>query len=404
MADHHMRCFSPARLGDLTLRNRLIKAATFEGLTPGGVPGERLRDLHVELARGGVGMTTLAYCAVEPDGRLHEDTMLVHEGIRAELVTLIDAVHAEGCRVAGQMAHGGGFSKNRALVARRPKGPSFGLNRLGAAVGMPFNDAMTEADIRDLIGAYHDAARLMRDVGFDALEIHFGHGYALCQFISPKTNRRKDRYGGSLLNRMRLPLEVLEAVRAAVGDGFPILGKLSLSEGVRGGIPVEEGVEVARLLDEAGIDGIVTSGGTSSMSPMFMMRGQSFLPALIAAEPRRALRVAMRMAGPVMFGEHPFEELYFLEEARRVRAAVRCAVVYVGGASTANSFATLMREGFDFVQLGRALLADPSLPRRAHEERDYASPCTHCNRCVATIEHPRGVHCTEAAGWGEPRP
>lgn len=390
------RCFGSARLGGLLLRNRLIKAATFEGMTPGGVPSEALRDLHVRLARGGVAMTTLAYCAVEPDGRLHEDTLLVCDEVLPALVDLVDAVHREGGLVSAQMAHGGGFSKNRGLRGRRPKGPSFGINRLGAAVGMPFCDAMSEADLEALVGAYRDAALLLTSAGVDALEIHMGHGYALCQFISPRTNRRTDRFGGSLLNRMRLPLQVLDAVRGVVGADVPVVAKLSVNEHIRGGLAADEGVEVARMLDQAGIDGVVTSGGTSSMSPMDMLRGDSFLPAMIAAEPSWALRTAMRLAGPFMFPERPYEELYFLDDALRVRDAVGCAVIYVGGASTAASLERLMAEGMDFVQLGRALLADPDLPRRVADPA-YVSPCTHCNRCVATIE--RGVHCTERHRW-----
>ncbi|MCG8669385.1 MAG: NADH:flavin oxidoreductase, partial [Pseudomonadales bacterium] len=269
-------CFTPGKLNGLTLKNRFIKAGTYEGMTPNGRTTDSLRAFHQRIARGGVGMTTIGYCAVEGDGRLNENMLYMHEGIRDELTILIDGLHGLGTKVSGQMGHGGGFSKNRDLQRRRPLGPSFGVNSLGVARGMFFCDAMSHKDIDEFVAAYGRAASFMKSVGFDALEIHFGHGYGLCQFISPKTNKRSDEYGGSLTNRMRLPLRVLEAVRKSVGDDFPIIGKISLTEGVRGGLQQEDAVRISKMLDADGIDGIVTSGGSSTMNPMIMFRGDSF--------------------------------------------------------------------------------------------------------------------------------
>ncbi len=386
--------FSPARLGPLELRNRVIKAATFEGMTPGGVPGERLIDFHRTIAEGGIGMTTIAYCTTEADGRISEDMMYLHAGIEPELRRLIDAVQAAGARVSGQLTHCGNFSKNRELQRlKRPLGPSRRLNMLGTPAGLPFAGAMTLADIDHLVETYREAAALMKRVGFDAAEIHFGHGYGLSQFISPKTNRRKDDYGGSFTNRMRLPLRVLEAVREAVGSDFPILGKISMSDGVKGGVTWEEGVEVARTLDQAGLDAIVTSGGTSSFNPMLMFRGPSIMQGMIEVEKNPIARLGMKLVGPRLFRDYPYEELYFLERAQRVREAVDCAVVYIGGCSTRASLDRVFAAGFDFVQLGRPLLKDPAFVDGARVDPDYDSGCTHCNRCVGLIEHPEGIRC-----------
>lgn len=387
-------CFAPARLNGLTLKNRFIKAGTFEGMTRGGQPSARLKDFHTRIAAGGVAMTTIGYCAVEADGRLNENMMYMHESIRQPLTELIDAVHGLDCKVSGQMGHGGGFSKNRELQRKRPLGPSFGINMLGVAQGMLFCDAMTETDIRAMVQHYHDAAVFMKSVGFDALEIHFGHGYGLCQFISPKTNKRTDQYGGSLQNRMRVPLMVLEAVRKAVGDHYPIIGKISLTEGVRGGLDYDDAIVISELLDKGGIDGIITSGGTSTMNPMIMLRGGNIFRPLLKAEQNPLMKAMILLAGPVMFKNYPYEELYFLEQAKRIRERVQCNMIYIGGASTNASFATLMQQGFDFIQLGRTLLSDPDLPRLAAQQRNYQSRCMHCNECVATIEHADGIHCT----------
>lgn len=388
------KCFAPAPLNGLQLRNRFIKAGTFEGMTPKGQPTGALRAFHERIAAGGIGMTTLGYCATEADGRLNENMLYMHEGIRQPLTELISGVQIHGAKVSGQMGHGGGFSKNRELQRKRPAGPSFGINALGVAYGMIFCDAMTKADIKAMVQGYHDAAVFMKSVGFDALEIHFGHGYGLCQFMSPKTNRRTDEYGGSLVNRMRLPLEVLAAVRNAVGDRFPILGKISLTEGVRGGLDYDDAVKISQMLDQGGIDGIITSGGTSTMNPMIMFRGGNMYKPMLAAEKNPLMRLMIRLAGPRLFKDYPYEELYFLEQAKRIREKVKCNLIYVGGASTNESFERLMREGFDFIQLGRSLLSDPDLPIKAQQTVGYSSRCLHCNECVATIEHPMGIHCT----------
>lgn len=379
-------------LNGLTLKNRLIKAGTFENLSPNGIPGTELLNFHKKFARGGTAMTTIGYCAVENAGRLNANMLTMHEDYREDLRLLVQGIQDQGCKVSGQMGHCGAFSKNHTLKGR-PKGPRGGLNILGFAEGMWFCDAMTLSDIDHLVNAYSDAATFMKSVGFDALEIHFGHGYGLCQFLSPLTNRRKDNYGGCLENRLRLPLRVLTAVREAVGSDFPILGKISMSEGPRGGISYEDSIKICKALDEAGIDAIIPSNGTSTMSPMLMFRGESILPALLRYEKNRLMRIILKLMGRTMFPALPFYEMYLLEQAKRIREVIKCKMVYIGGAASAESFTQILNAGFDFIQLGRTLLADPDLPQILAEKPDYKSRCTHCNQCVGTIESPQGIHC-----------
>ena len=393
MSEHLGKCLSEAALGGVTLRNRVIKAATFEGMTPGGVPSDAFRRFHLDVAEGGVGMTTLAYCAPEPDGRLSVDTIHLHEGVRAPLSSLIADIQARGAKVSGQLVHCGGFSKNTAFEGRRPLGPSFGLNLPGMLCGLPFVGAMNEADMDQRVRVFAEAACFMQSVGFDAIEIHFGHGYGISQFISPKTNRRTDRYGGPLVNRMRHPLQILEAVRNAVGDDFPLLGKISMTDGVPGGVTYDESLEIAAMLDAGGIDAIICSGGTSSMNPMLLFRGDSFLPDLIKGEKNPLTRLGMHVLGRRLFKDYPYEELYFLDDAKRIRDHVNCKVVYLGGVSTAQSIETTMAAGFDFVQIGRALIYDPDMVTRIQSDPGYVSGCNHCNVCAALIEQPGGVRC-----------
>jgi 2,4-dienoyl-CoA reductase-like NADH-dependent reductase (Old Yellow Enzyme family) len=387
------KCFSSGTLAGLELKNRVIKAATFEGMCPGGEPSERLYDHHRGIAEGGAAMTTLAYCAVEADGRVKSEMMYMHEGIRPQLERLTREVHEAGAKISGQMGHCGNFSQNSAFQGKRPLGPSPMINMGGIPVGLPFAGAMKHSDIDRLVKLFGEAAAFMKSVGFDAVEIHFGHGYGLSQFISPRTNKRTDEFGGSLINRMRLPLRVLEAVREAVGDDFPIVGKMGLTDGVRDGLKEDEAIEVAGLLDEGGIDGLIPSGGTSSMNPMLLFRGDSLKDGLIETEKNPFMRLGLRVIGPKLFREYPYHELYFLEGAKRVRDRVkRAKVIYIGGVSTLASIETAMKE-FEFVQMGRSLWKDPAFVNNAKSNPYYVNNCNHCNRCAALIGHPDGVRC-----------
>ena len=388
------KALSSSSLNKLKLKNRLIKAGTFENMSPNGIPSQGLIDFHKRFADGGVAMTTIGYCAVENAGRLNANMFTMHEDFHSEIAQLVQGIKRHDCKVSGQMGHCGAFSKNHTLKGR-PKGASGGLNLLGFTEGMWFCDAMSLRDIDSMVGAYRDAAKFMKSVGFDALEIHFGHGYGLCQFLSPLTNHRKDNYGGNLENRLRLPLRVLAAVRAEVGDDFPILAKITMSEGRRGGLHYDDSLEICKALDAAGIDAIIPSNGTSTMNPMLMFLGDSILPALLRYERNRVMRLILRLMGKKMFPSLPFYEMYLLEQAKRIRDAVGCKLVYIGGATSGENFTQILNAGFDFIQLGRTLLADPDLPQKLAMEPRFKSRCTYCNQCVGTIESPQGIHCPQ---------
>jgi 2,4-dienoyl-CoA reductase-like NADH-dependent reductase (Old Yellow Enzyme family) len=270
---------------------------------------------------------------------------------------------------------------------------------LGLPSGMPFADEMSHADIDYMVQTFRDAAVFMKDIGFDCIELHLAHGYGLSQFISPKTNKRTDEYGGSLTNRMRLPLRVLEAIREEVGDDFPIIGKMGLMDGIRDGLHFDEALQIAQMYDKAGIDGLITSGGTSSFNVMKMFRGPSIHHGMIEQEKNIIAKTGLKILGPKMFKEYPYHELYFKDEVAQVRDKVDCQLVYIGGCSTMESLETVMNMGVDFVQLGRPLLADPAFAKHAAQALEkgevYDSGCTHCNKCVALIDAPGGIRCPE---------
>jgi 2,4-dienoyl-CoA reductase-like NADH-dependent reductase (Old Yellow Enzyme family) len=395
MSNELDRLLSPAKLAGLTLRNRVIKTATFEGMCPGGVPGSDLINHHAAMARGGVGLTTVAYCGVSPDGLTFPDQMWMHAGVFPQLQQLTAAVHAEGGAVSAQLAHCGYFTRNKPRNIPRPRGPSACINQYGVFSGVPFGGAMDSTDIVRTVAEYAAAASMVRDAGFDAIEIHMGHGYLLSQFISPLLNKRRDAYGGCLENRMRFPLQVLAAVRAAVGKDFPLLAKLNLSDGLAGGLGIEESCRAAQLLEQGGLNAIVMSGGLVSRTSMFLFRGESPLQYMVPLEKNPWQRTAMKWFGAASFPSMPYEEMYFLELARQMRRAVSMPLVYLGGVATAQSMGQAMAEGFDFIAMGRALLNDSQLLQRVRERGgNWESPCNHCNQCVASMALPGGIRCT----------
>lgn len=391
------KAFSEGQLGDLTLRNRFIKSATYEGKTPEGVPNDALLEFHRDIAEGGVAMTTIAYCSTEADGRGNGvGNMYMHDGIREPMRDVVSALKKTGARVSGQMVHCGNFTRNNRLQRSwLPRGPSLSFNLYGMLKGIPFATPMKKAHIDHLIGTFRDGAAFMKEVGFDAVEIHAGHGYAISQFISPFSNRRDDEYGGSLRNRMRLPLQVIESVREAVGSGFPIIVKMGLYDGIKKGLKIDEAVEVASMFDETGaVDALVCSGGTSSFNGALIFRGDSIGPGMAEQERNPVAKLGLRILGPYIFRTYPYEELYFLDGAKRVRDRVKNSkMIYIGGCSTMASIETVMKEGFDFIEMGRALIKDANFVNNAQKDPNYVNGCIHCNRCVPLIDAPGGVRC-----------
>jgi 2,4-dienoyl-CoA reductase-like NADH-dependent reductase (Old Yellow Enzyme family) len=266
------------------------------------------------------------------------------------------------------------------------------MNEYGLMSGLPFAGAMTEADIGATIEDFGRAAGRAIEAGFDAVEIHLGHGYLLSQFLSPAINRRRDRFGGSLDNRLRFPLAVIERVRDVVGPDRAVLAKMNLRDGFRGGLEIDEAVQIAGRLEALGVDAVVMSGGFVSKTPLFLLRGGMPLAQMIAAEKSRLHRVSLRLFGGRFMRSYPFEEMFFLPEARAVRRAVRMPLVLLGGVVSRNNLEAAMREGFEFVALGRALIADPDLVRRMERGEMERTRCNSCNQCIAEMDI-AGVRC-----------
>lgn len=380
--------FEPARLGPLTLRNRIVKAATFEGMAPAGEVSDRLVAFHRRVAAGGAAMTTVAYGAVSPEGRTYADQLWMRDDVVAGLRRLTDAVHAEGAAAALQLAHAGGFA-NPSATKQRPIAPSRAFN----SYALTFARAMRDDDLVRVRDAYARAAVLAADAGFDAVEVHLGHGYLLSQFLSPATNRRADRYGGDVEGRARFPREVLRAVRDAVPATMAVTAKLNMLDGFRGGMTAEDGIEVARMLEADGTaDALELTGGFTSRNPMFLMRGEVVFRELAALERNPVRRAGLKAVAPRVVRPYPFEEAFLARYARAVRAAVRMPLIMLGGITRLETIERAHADGFDFVAMARALLRDPSLPDDMRAGRAAASRCVPCNRCIVEMQR-GGTRC-----------
>ena len=379
--------FSPAKLGPLTLRNRIIKAATFEAATPHALVTDDLVNYHRRPAAGGVGMTTVAYCAVSPGGRTEGRQIWMRPPAVAGLRRLTDAIHAEGAAISAQIGHAGPVADSRSN-----KATALAPVRFFNPIAMKFAKRATRADIDDVIAAHANAARLAIDAGFDAVEIHLGHNYFCSSFLSPLINRRDDEFGGSLENRAKVARGVVQAVRRAVekdGAGqIAVTAKLNMSDGVRAGISTEESLQTARWLqDDGGLDALELTAGSSLVNPMYLFRGDAPVKEFAKAF-KPPMRWGVRMLGKNFLREYPYREAYLLRDAQLFRAELTMPLILLGGITNRETMDTAMAEGFDFVAMGRALLAEPDLLKRIQADGDahtVKSVCTHCNQCMTTI-------------------
>ena len=383
--------YTPFQLGNLQLRNRFIKTATYEGMCRNGQPTPALIDFHTQMAKGGTAMTTVAYGAVNPLGRTHGDQMYLREELVPFLTRLTDSVKESGGATSIQLTHCGFFTRLRQGF-RKPLAPSRIFNEYGVLQGVPFSRVMSREDLRSTVYDFAQAAKLAKQSGFDAVEIHMGHGYLLSQFLSPLTNRRTDEYGGPLYNRMRFPLEVLAAVRQSVGEDFPILCKINLSDGFKGGLSIEESVILAKRLEKDGANALVMSGGFTSKTPFYLLRGDIPLKEMIQVEKNYPQKLALRLFGKGIIKRYPFEENFFLQQALQVRKAVSMPLVYLGGVASKAGVEEVMQAGFDLIALGRALIHDPAFIQKLHDGQIDRSPCTHCNQCIVEMDR-EGVRC-----------
>ncbi len=372
--------FEPARLGPLELRNRVLKAATFEGVMPRGAVTQELIDFHTAVARGGAALTTVAYCAVSPGGRVSRDTLVFHDDLITDLTRLTDAVHAEGGAVSAQLGHAGLVAQNQSK-----KHPSLAPSTRFSAPAMGRVRGATRAQLDEVVTEFAAATRVAKSAGFDAVEVHLGHNYLLSSFMSPNLNRRKDDYGGSIANRARLPRRVVEAVRTVADGDLAVLAKFNMADGVDGGLWLDESLQFARILEADGhLDALELTGGSSLLNGMYFFRGDVPMKEFAATQ-SRLVGLGLRAFGRRIFPEYPFEEAFFLPFARQFRDALDMPLVLLGGINELATIESALGEGFDFVAMARALLREPDLVNKLAAGHSSTGLCVHCNKCLPTI-------------------
>jgi 2,4-dienoyl-CoA reductase-like NADH-dependent reductase (Old Yellow Enzyme family) len=365
--------FEQTILNGMTLANRFVRSATWEGLaTADGFATEGLANLLVKLARGNVGLIITGHAYVSPEGQAAPGQLGIYtDAHMSSLKEMVGKIHDAGGKVAVQVSHGGRYALKLANVVRL--GPSTLESK-----GKIQCREMTMGEIHRMTSQFAEAGRRARAAGFDAVQIHAAHGYLLSEFLSPFFNSRTDAYGGPTRNRARLLLEVVDAVRREVGSAFPILVKLNSQEFLEGGFTVGDMLEVASLLEKAGVNAIEMSGG-NHVAGIF----GEFFPA--------------RMRKPK--GE---EVPYYLGEARRYKERINVPLMLVGGIRSYEWARRILSEGYaDYISLSRPLIREPRLINRWKSGDTARSSCISDNGCFKPALNGQGVFCTVAAENGE---
>ena len=342
--------FTPGKIGNLEIPNRIVRSATAELMANDldGSPGERLKSLWVELAKGGTGLIISGHMYVHPSGKCHpEMTGIYSDELIPALKECVDAVHSAGGLIAAQINHGG-MQCDREAVDGTIAPSALHEDFLEQPAG-----EISTGEIEMLVDAYGQAARRSREAGFDAVQLHAAHGYLINQFISPYTNRRSDKWGGDLGGRTRFLREVMHAVRGQVGREYLVFIKFGMEDGVEGGLSAEEGAEVIALMAEMGLDAIEISGGVRANSV------------------RKGIR-------------NPAREAYFRHLVHLARRKTDLPLIMVGGMRSKAVMEDVLSSGdADFIAMCRPLINEPNFPNLLKAGRQEVSGCISSSNCWA---------------------
>lgn len=394
------KIFEEAHIGPLTLRNRTIRSAAFESMCPGHEPSQMLYDYHTSVARGGIGMTTVAYAAVTESGLSFDRQLVMKKEIIPGLRHLTDGIHKEGAAAGIQLGHCGNMS-HKAICGCIPVGASNGFNLYSPTIVR----GLRKEELAPMAKKFGDAVNLAREAGFDEVEIHCGHGYLIDQFLNPYFNHRNDEFGGSLENRMRFMTMCLEEVMKAAKDDMAVVCKMNMRDGLKNGVSLEEhSIPVAKRLQELGVHALVLSGGLVSATPMYVMRGELPLQTMTHYMDKWWLKYGIRCSKPfvknVLTKPFPYEEAFFLEDALKFREAMPdMKFIYVGGLVTGDKINEVLGHGFEAVQMARSLLNEPDFVNHLKEDPHHRCGCRHSNYCIGrmyTVEMACHQHLEEA--------
>jgi len=356
--------FEETTINGLTMRNRIVRSATWEGMCEqDGRPSEKLTSCYRDLAQGGIGLIISGYTFVRPDGKGMPGKMGIHaDEFASDYKKLTSTVHNAGGKIAIQLVHAGGET-NSACAGRQPLAPS--ALKVDQYPEMPAE--LTREEISDIISAFGEGARRAKAWGFDGVQLHGAHGFLINQFLSPLTNRRADEYGGSIENRSRFLLEVYQKVREGVGPDYPVFIKLNASDHLDGGLEIDDAVYAAKALVTVGIDAIEVSAGTPASGEKGPVREKILKPE---------------------------KEAYNLPLARRIKEAVSCPVMVVGGLRSYEIAEKIVKEDvIDYIAMARPLIREPGLVNRWLQGDRSPATCISCNSCFRPGLEEGGIYC-----------
>ena len=388
------KLFTPYQLGPITLRNRFIRSAAFENMARANRPTQELQDYHVSVARGGVGMTTVAYCAVDLSGVSFDGQLYVRDEIIPDMKRMTDAIHAEGAKASIQLGHCGNMTHFKTCHCM-PVSADMGFNLYSPTI----HRRLKVSEIKMMVQKFGEAVDFARKCGFDCVEIHAGHAYLISQFLAPRTNHRHDQYGGSFENRCRFMNEVLDAVMEHAKDDMAVVVKTNMWDDCWRGVSIEEGIKIAKEIAKHKPHGIILSGGTVSRSPMTILSGAMPHKTLAHYMPMKSywwLKAALNVPGvaAIMTPTSPFHELYFMDKAKLFQEALNeeltangqnTTLIYVGGVQSGDNCQQIMDEGFELFQLAHVLIKDPDFVKHVQENPHYHAGCGRSNYCVGRM-------------------
>jgi len=357
--------FESTAINGLTIRNRLVRSATWEGMCdPDGRPTEKLCSFYRKLAEGGIGLLISGYTFIRPEGKQLPGKMGIHtDEFAKDYEKLVKTVHEAGGKIAVQIVHAGGQaipdnSGHHPVAPSAVKAAHYSIKPL----------ELSRKEIYEITEAFGEGARRAKEYGFDAVQLHGAHGYLINQFMSPHTNLRKDEYGGSVENRSRFATEVYRNVRGKVGNDYPVMIKMNCADNMEGGLTIEDGIFIAQKLSEAGMDAVEVSSGNSASG--------------IKNGPLR------------MKINKPEKEAWNMEYARQVKAAVNCPVMVVGGFRSYDICEKVIAlEAVDCVTMSRPLIREPDLASRWEKGDRSPARCISCNRCFQPGVEEGGIYC-----------
>lgn len=354
--------FTENKIKQITLDNRLIRSATWEGMCDNaGAPTDKLIRFYEKMIEGGIGLLITGYQYVKKDGQQLPGQIGIHDNSLEEShKKLTQRIHDSKGKIFAQIAHCGGQSSSKSS-GFQPSAPS--------VVDTPqYTEEvkeLQEEEIEAIISYFSDAAVRAKNWGYDGIQLHAAHGYLINQFLSPHTNRRNDRFGGTLNNRARFLYQTYENIRSKVGDNFPVIVKLSGNDNTTNGFDLNEAVEVAKQLDKMGIDGIEVSGGTP------------------ASGKKNPVRTDIPQSE---------EEGYNMAEAVKIKKNVSCPVITVGGFRSRDVVEEAL-DYVDFVSMARPLICEPDLPKIWQNKEKNTSDCISCNGCFRPGIKEGGIRC-----------